>query len=240
MELFRETFLDQVSPGWTFESAPYVDIDFYCNHFLVEEVVENKTINGVDREQIWDNIFFDYSKRETPDSLPKHVRDFRDYLESNPKRDPRRFSQPGYGDWRIRKACKGGIEWALQDGNRCHIHFLLQGIDQERVVRKNGMKDTGPGTFFLNVDKHDKLAEPYEIKSRNYTGSELRWIFPHRRDPRVQAKVQFWKRTGFRFQRDQRYRYVPCPPPWEKGPNVKYWRWYAQKRRDDGKPDVYV
>ncbi|MEM7449643.1 MAG: hypothetical protein AAF355_15515 [Myxococcota bacterium] len=229
----RNQFLAQVYPNWEREKL-YVFIDQYNRRFLaVEPSAKQIPIDQRPDPQL-KTINFNYNKTERPSGLPPHVQEFRNYLESVPGRDPREVPLPVHRPARIRRACKGGIEWILQPGNERHIHFILEGIDHQAVVEKNARDDNTQVTGYLTPQL--RFIEDPNLKIRNYTGSELRWIFRHRRDPRVQAKVQFWRYVGWRsvWGGDS---YVPCPPPWEKGPNKKYWDWYEQRRRKDGKSE---
>ncbi|OTA20107.1 T3SS effector EspK [Xenorhabdus beddingii] len=95
------------------------------------------------------------------------------------------------------RKCKAGLSWFSQTSRRSCIHFILDGIDMESVVHKH-----------------------YENKIRkgsSYTGSELRWIYRNRRDPKVRSCIQFW-RNG-----------IPVTPPWVEGDNAALWQNYHPK-----------
>jgi hypothetical protein len=93
----------------------------------------------------------------------------------------------------IRMKDKGGIWWAVN--NRKRVHFVLDGLDIEAVVKKNfaGTHD-GKGS--------DQDATETKRKNRSITGAELRWIYRNRDNPNVQKNVQFW------------FEYCPVVPPW--------------------------
>jgi hypothetical protein len=55
---------------------------------------------------------------------------------------------------------------------------------------------------------------PAPQKWRVYTGSELRWIYRNRQDPRVAARLQFWQDMQ------------PCFPPWEQPQWRRLWQTY--------------
>ncbi|PHM47879.1 hypothetical protein [Xenorhabdus miraniensis] len=95
------------------------------------------------------------------------------------------------------RKCKAGLSWFSQSLTRSCIHFILDEIDIERVIYK--------------------LSENKRKKKSSYTGSELRWIYRNRRDPKVRSCIQFW-REG-----------VPVAPPWIEGKDASLWQNYHPK-----------
>ncbi|MDC9615476.1 hypothetical protein PSI19_16685 [Xenorhabdus khoisanae] len=103
------------------------------------------------------------------------------------------------------RKCKAGLSWFSQASPRSCIHFIsgscihfiLDGIDMESVIYKH----------YENKIK----------KGSSYTGSELRWIYRNRLDPKVRSCIQFW-RGG-----------VPVAPPWTGGKDASLWQNYHPK-----------
>ncbi|MDR0217363.1 MAG: hypothetical protein LBI71_00500 [Enterobacteriaceae bacterium] len=120
------------------------------------------------------------------DDFFKHLENHEKYkiaLENNPDNDDSLI----FG-----RKCKGGLSWITFGNSKlfpdAHIHFLLDGIDLDRIINKRD----------------------------NYiTGKELRWLFRHRHYPKVANKVQFWKNcrpttppwTGFGSTEWEKYIY---------------------------------
>ncbi|RYM57732.1 hypothetical protein BSQ98_25590 [Serratia liquefaciens] len=65
------------------------------------------------------------------------------------------------------RGSKAGLEMIIRSGGRDKIHFVLDGIDIERVINKSG----GP----------------------SITNSELRYLYRHRHDINGKGKVHFYK-----------------------------------------------
>ncbi|PHM74219.1 hypothetical protein [Xenorhabdus kozodoii] len=95
-----------------------------------------------------------------------------------------------------RQKCKAGLSWYSHSLNNSCIHFILDGIDMKRVLNKTN-----------------------EIKkiNKSYTGSELRWIYRNRNDPRVKSCIQFWRNGR------------PVLPPWIEGREAYLWQDYHPK-----------
>ncbi|WP_459177608.1 RHS repeat domain-containing protein, partial [Ewingella americana] len=91
----------------------------------------------------------------------------------------------------IRRKCKGGIAWAVE--NNIKVHFALDGMDLDKVVLKNFDGKNG-----------DREEINGSKKNRSITGSELRWVYRHRNDPAVRKMVTFWN--------DRKN----IPAPWEE------------------------
>jgi len=99
-------------------------------------------------------------------------------------------------EWRHwRQKSKGGIEWATKTANK-HVHFCL-----------DGMMD--PGIMYAITqkcwDNESPKGTPWDQKVRAITNAELRWIYRHRKEADVAARVQFWSNNA------------ACIPPWEQG-----------------------
>ena len=101
----------------------------------------------------------------------------------------------------IRAKVKFGLEHQIRTG-RGHVHFVLDGLDMFRVATKSHSLDIPRGK---PATRQQALN-----KERGFTGSELRWIYRHRNDPRVANAVQFWLT-------DSTGRMRPARPPWEEG-----------------------
>ncbi|MDC9596277.1 hypothetical protein [Xenorhabdus anantnagensis] len=96
-----------------------------------------------------------------------------------------------------KRKCKAGLSWYSLSLNHSCIHFILDGIDMESVIYKHYEKKMKKGT--------------------SYTGSELRWIYRNRKDPKVKSCIQFW-RNG-----------QPVFPPWVEGKDAHLWQDYQPK-----------
>ena len=107
--------------------------------------------------------------------------------------------------WRIKS--KGSLYWATMAVKK-HVHFILDDIDMEEVIKKNHTdgpvhgQDTGPGTAA-------------DAKTRTITHAELRWIYRNKILPEVRAHVQFWLNNQC------------CVAPWQSEPGL--WSQYVPK-----------
>jgi hypothetical protein len=95
-----------------------------------------------------------------------------------------------------RRKCKGGLYYACFV-KRSHVHFCLDGMNVEEVVKKNYVKDSTP------IDVKDSATG---AKFRAITNAELRWIFRNREHKEVSDHVQFWKQESSAWK--------TCEPPW--------------------------
>lgn len=134
-----------------------------------------------------------------------------------------------------RKKSKGSLYWAAQNG--IHVHFvmhMLATIESQRMVagktsKFGGTVSTGDVPAGSAVEPRFSFVENdytdvYKNKSRNVTGSELRWIYRMRGNVLVRTYVQFWKsEDGKTFEQ--------CVPPWEWGdPYDAIWSGYTPQR----------
>ncbi|MBI6550552.1 hypothetical protein [Xenorhabdus lircayensis] len=131
------------------------------------------------------------------DAIKKHYK-YKEILEVEHK------SSINYQDGKVNyprqvtsRKCKAGLSWIAHELHRSCIHFILDGINMESVI--------------------NKYYEKYTKNKISYTGSELRWIYRNRRDPKVQSCTQFW-RNG-----------VPVIPPWVEGKDAALWQNYHPK-----------
>jgi hypothetical protein len=104
-------------------------------------------------------------------------------------------------DWemqRIKEQCKAGLDFQTRGGGLDGkgggvIHFVLGPILlqlMEYIVGKsNPVKD--------KIIRHYLFGEKSGLfvteKQRQITGAEMRWVYRNRKDPKVQAKIQFWR-----------------------------------------------
>jgi hypothetical protein len=91
--------------------------------------------------------------------------------------------------WRSKS--KFGMEWTL-NGNRGHIHFVLDDIDMAAVVTKTHNYTDPTSGDVLARDSPRGKAPPNAVKERTITHSELRWIYRNRNNPLVSGGIQFW------------------------------------------------
>jgi hypothetical protein len=99
-----------------------------------------------------------------------------------------------------KRKSKCGILYIVHN-TEFHIHFQLAGIKMKPLVRKTHSKDS-----FVQFG-----GQEWHEKGRSITGSELRWVFRHRFDLKVQNKLQFWCQDP----EDRGQRYIQCSPPWD-------------------------
>lgn len=93
----------------------------------------------------------------------------------------------------IRRKCKFGLYWAIKGGHT--IHFCLDGLSMAAIAGKR-FKDDQP--------RGKPSSKQESSKVRAVTGSELRWIYRHRKVKEVQECVQFWSSKR------------PVGPPWDE------------------------
>ncbi|MFC7395798.1 hypothetical protein ACFQU1_01155 [Chelatococcus sp. GCM10030263] len=124
---------------------------------------------------------------------PSRQAEFHAVLKSHPKYSSVLMGrrEPGEALGQIwddtRRKIKGGLYWASHDRQNPAVHFILDLLDMEMVVEKS----------------HGRDVVASGMKSRSYTGVELRWIYRNRFQPNVQRCIQFWFEGG------------PTCPPWD-------------------------
>jgi hypothetical protein len=116
-----------------------------------------------------------------------------------------------------RKKSKGSLYWAAREG--IHLHFVMYALatpdSQRKIATKtstkggtNSMGDQPKGSKPSPYTSDRFESDAYWDKSRQVTGSELRWIYRMRNSEKVRQIVQFWRSLdGKDFEK--------CPPPWE-------------------------
>lgn len=123
------------------------------------------------------------------------------FLEAHPKYNPFNSADATAEAYytRKRRVCKGGILFAINQGKR--VHFILDKIDMEQVVYKNG--------------KDDQAENWGGVKHRGYTGAELRSVYRMRNNKKAMSKIVFW-------ENDKR-----VSAPWETNPTL--WAEYTPR-----------
>ena len=119
--------------------------------------------------------------------------------------------------FRRQRRGKAVLAWSAFGEGPC-VHVSLAGIDEpaamRQVAEKSADEDDPPGPATA-AQRHSKV--------RSMIGSELRWLFRHRRVTAVRARVQFWRPAGDGF--------APCPAPWEWADDSgAAWQAYHPKR----------
>lgn len=112
-------------------------------------------------------------------------------------------ANPNSGDmkWALwKRKSKSGLWWATSVAKK-KIHFCLDELDLDTVIHKNYISDYPQG-----LDRKAATITDFTQKKTSITGAELRWIYRNRKDPQVQALIQFWKA------------FKPCAAPWETDP----------------------
>jgi len=135
------------------------------------------------------------------DVLSDSIKDFRAPALAGLKPGPVKNNR----EWRIKS--KGSLYWATMVGKK-HVHFILDGIDLEEVVRKTHTDGPLHG-------QDTPLGTPPELKTRTITHAELRWLYRNKAFDEVRAHVQFWLKNAC------------CEPPWETNQNL--WTNYVPK-----------
>jgi hypothetical protein len=115
-----------------------------------------------------------------------------------------------------RHKIKGGLYWASHDVGNPTVHFILDLLDMEMVVEKS----------------HGRDVVASGLKSRSYTGVELRWIYRNRFRPAVQRCIQFW------------FEGAPTCPPWDPRYSDRdapaLWRSYVPRSERGGTWGIVV
>ena len=133
-----------------------------------------------------------------------------------------------------RKKSKGSLYWAAQNG--IHVHFVmyrLATIESQRMVAEKkstygGTASTGDVPSGKAVEsrfsfQENDYTDEYKNKSRNVTGSELRWIYRMRGNILIQTYIQFWRSDDGKI-------FTQCVPPWEWGdPYNGIWAGYVPR-----------
>lgn len=111
-------------------------------------------------------------------------------------------------DWefhRIKEQCKAGLDFQTRgkgvDGKgEGIIHFVLGPILlqlMEYIVGKSNPVLDKTIRHYLFGEKSGLFVTE---KRRHITGAEIRWVYRNRKDPKVQAKIQFW-RVGSKYEK---------------------------------------
>jgi hypothetical protein len=112
----------------------------------------------------------------------------------------------------LRAKSKGVLWWATTVALR-KVHFVLDYVDMDAVVRKNQAHHVGSrDQNFITAEQPQGKAGPGESKYRVITNAELRWVYRHRSLPAVRELVQFWSKGN------------QCAPPWEQFGWARLWR----------------
>jgi hypothetical protein len=148
---------------------------------LKERGFKSPTIDDLNNEFIGTGVL----TRVNPKTYDDHVKPrsseakgFRKALREHRKYDPRSVAGEEKGETRVRQACKGGVEFTT--GRKKLIHFILDGLNMDWVIKKAGPWD------------QMGLTSGGE-KARDITGAEMRWIYRHRDDPKVMPFILFWR-----------------------------------------------
>lgn len=169
----------------------YNNIQFRgSNPQLNVSIIDQYRFNALDR--LYSNRYFqpDITSSESFEISVRNHSKYRNILENtNP------FSQSFDRNTYFSRKCKAGINWAKENGNT--VHYILDDINMDMVINKN---------FYLQQGYSD---------ADSVSGSELRWIYRNRHDPKVQKSVQFW-RNG-----------QPANAPWVDDPGS--WSHYRPK-----------
>lgn len=106
-------------------------------------------------------------------TIPRQVQ-FTESILKHPKYRSIIKRNNGWSLTKIGRKCKAGLHWATED--EINVHFLLDGIDMDKVISKK---------IILSDSEH--------INFKSVTGSELRWVYRNRHDEKVQKNINFWK-----------------------------------------------
>ena len=103
-------------------------------------------------------------------------------------------------DWefhRIKEQCKAGLDFQTHgkgaDGKgEGIIHFVLGPILLQLMEYIVGKSNPALDKNILHYTG-EKSSPFVTEKRRHITGAEIRWVYRNRKDPKVQAKIQFWR-----------------------------------------------
>ncbi|MDC9582040.1 hypothetical protein PSI15_10760 [Xenorhabdus sp. PR6a] len=161
--------------------SPPILIDYYLTPVELQNIdkIENTLSNEMqsdDENQYYLEMVEDYYERynynnHNYDTYKKYEEDFFKHLKNNKKYCNIVDKNQKYSELTIGRKCKGGLSWSGRSHSKLvrdiHVHFILDGIDMERVAEK----------------REDE---------KSITGKELRWLFRHRYHLKVMQKIQFW------------------------------------------------
>lgn len=120
-------------------------------------------------------------------SDPNRAIAFRDFLAEHPKYSMKshqatRDMAEARAAWM--KTSKAGLEFQAKKRKNYKIHFVLDGLDFEKVVLSQiAVSQTGPKHSFAST----QIQNPRAI-----TAAEIRWLFRRRNDVDVANAVTFW------------------------------------------------
>jgi hypothetical protein len=106
-------------------------------------------------------------------------------------------------DWeyhRIKEQCKAGLDFQTRgkgiDGKgEGIIHFVLGPILLQLMEYIVGKSNPVLDKYILHYT--GEKSRPFVTeKRRHITGAEIRWVYRNRKDPKLQAKIQFWRVVG--------------------------------------------
>ncbi|MBD2783450.1 hypothetical protein ID858_11205 [Xenorhabdus sp. DI] len=161
--------------------SPPILIDYYLtpvelkNIDEIENILKHGPLSDSDN-QYYNEVVEDFQERYNYNkcdhyTYKKYEADFFKYLRHNKKYCNVMDGKQEYNELTIGRKCKGGLSWIGRSNSKLvrdiHVHFILDGIDMERVAEK----------------REDE---------KSITGKELRWLFRHRYHLKVMKKVQFW------------------------------------------------
>jgi len=111
-----------------------------------------------------------------------------------------------------KRKCKAGLEYIIVK-TPYHVHFCLEGLNQERVATKSYVGRTG----ILKDVGSQRDGTLWFQKKRFITGAELRWVYRNRLRAEVSSKIQFWDHEPA----------VQCGAPWISQEGERQWsQWY--------------
>lgn len=137
-----------------------------------EEYARSKNIclenlNEQERKELENEFACTYDPEFEP--IGEDAKDFKKWLDKHEKYSPMNSAGPDQEsvDQRVGRACKGGLEYTLTNGNK--IYFVLDDFNLDIVLK--------------DLEKSPSW--------RNFTGKEFKWVYRNRDKDIVKNNVQF-------------------------------------------------
>jgi hypothetical protein len=220
----KPPYLNKFNPGDLLYGLALMR-NFYGNNYMgLAELANDSSFTCVIDDYAANELQKNYFER-IGEKIPKNQDDFYQVLTSHPKYKSIFIDHPYQTNFdnidhivlstqNIARKCKTGLYWAAKYEKNFSIHFILDEIDINEVIFKSNEKDHPHADlnsylrcYFKKAKKIDrnipKSKVDKNLSCKSITGSELRWIYRNKDDPKVQKSVQFW------------YKGKPCCPPWD-------------------------
>jgi hypothetical protein len=189
---FRSEIQNSNLPTQSTYTVDFLNTQFVCPHYTTFDYSED--IRKLENPELFNSRVLAYIKNQglDPTNLnqddlhrleqeyaasydssyePKteEAKQFKAWLDQHPKYSP--LLSSGHKqidiDLRVGRACKGGLEYTLENGNA--IYFVLDNLDLNKII--------------------DDCKN--ESTDRKFTGKEFKWLYRNRHKDTVKSHVQF-------------------------------------------------